>query len=346
MDSFYASVEQYDNPELRGKAIAVGGGGVRGVVATASYEARKYGVRSAMPGSKAIELCPHIIFVQPRFERYKSISNTIRGIFHEYTDLVEPLSLDEAYLDVTENHKGINSATLIAYEIRSRIFETTGLTASAGISVNKFLAKIASDINKPNGQKLIAPEEVLPFLEELPIEKFYGIGKATASKMWKMGVFKGRDLKQKNEEELVSHFGKAGAYYYNVVRGIHNNPVQPNRKRKSIGAERTFREDLIAVAEKKQFLEKMSEEVSKRLQKSELAGRTVTLKYRFSNFETHTRSTTLNLFIKSKELIFAEAIKLFDQDPIHQPLRLLGITVSNLNNEDFPKEGIQLKFRY
>ena len=212
MDAFYASVEQHDNPELRGKPIAVGGGQY-GVVAAASYEARKFGVRSAMPGRMALEKCPQLIVVKPRFQRYKEISQQIRTIFYEYTDLVEPLSLDEAYLDVTENKKGIESANDIAREIRQRIFEETGLTASAGISVNKFLAKVASDYNKPNGQKTIHPTQILEFMEELPIEKFYGIGKVTANRMHEMHIFKGADLKKKSLEELIRLFGKSGNYY-------------------------------------------------------------------------------------------------------------------------------------
>ena len=210
MDAFYASVEQLDNPELRDKPIAVGGGEKRGVVAAASYEARKYGVRSAMTGFQAKKNCPDLIFVKPRFERYREISTQIRSIFYDYTDLVEPLSLDEAYLDVTQNRKGNPSATLIASEIRQRIWEEVQLTASAGISINKFIAKVASDINKPNGQKTVGPDDIIPFLEELDIRKFYGVGKVTAEKMYKMGIFKGRDLKEKSLVYLIEHFGKSG----------------------------------------------------------------------------------------------------------------------------------------
>lgn len=232
MDAFFASVEQMDNPELKGKPIAVGGGGKRGVVSAASYEARKYGVKSAMAGNLAAKLCPDLIFVRPRFERYTEISKKIRQIFYQYTDLVEPLSLDEAYLDVTQNKKGNPSASLIAKEIRERIFNEVGLTASAGISINKFIAKIASDYNKPNGQKTVNPEEVLQFLEDLDIRKFYGVGKVTAEKMYQKGIFTGRDLKQKSLDYLDENFGKSGRYYYYVVRGIHNSEVKPNRIRK------------------------------------------------------------------------------------------------------------------
>ncbi|MBT8281634.1 MAG: DNA polymerase IV, partial [Muriicola sp.] len=219
MDAFYASVEQLDNPELFGKPLAVGGGSKRGVVAAASYEARKFGVRSAMSGALAKKLCPELIFVKPRFDRYKEISQQIRSIFFDYTDLVEPLSLDEAYLDVTDNKLGNPSASLIAKEIRSRIFSELGLKASAGISINKFIAKVASDINKPDGQKTVNPEEVIPFLEKLDIRKFYGVGKVTADKMYQFGIFTGLDLKGKSREFLEDHFGKSGMFYYQVVRG-------------------------------------------------------------------------------------------------------------------------------
>ncbi|HSM64034.1 MAG TPA: DNA polymerase IV, partial [Gillisia sp.] len=244
MDAFYASVEQLDNPELRNKPVAVGGSSERGVVSAASYEARKFGVKSAMSSVIAKRNCPELIFVKPRFERYKEISSQIRSIFLEYTELVEPLSLDEAYLDVTENKKGIPSATLIAKEIRDKIKEKTGLNASAGISINKFIAKVASDINKPNGQKTVNPEEVIAFLEQLQIRKFYGVGKVTAEKMYRLGIFKGLQLKEKSEEFLTEHFGKSGRYYYNVVRGIHTSEVKSDRIRKSLGAERTFNENI------------------------------------------------------------------------------------------------------
>ena len=244
MDAFYASVEQRDQPHLRDKPVAVGGGGNRGVVAAASYEARQYGVRSAMPGVRAARLCPPLIFVKPRFDIYKKVSDQIHSIFEEYTDLIEPLSLDEAFLDVTENKKNLNSATLLATEIRNRIFEETQLTASAGVSFNKFLAKIASDINKPNGQKVITPEEAIPFLDLLPVEKFFGVGKVTAKRMHKMGIRTGADLKKISELELAQRFGKAGRYYYKIVRAQDDRKVNPNRVRKSIGAERTFNEDI------------------------------------------------------------------------------------------------------
>lgn len=349
MDAFFASVEQYDNPELRGKPIAVSGGEIRGVVSAASYEAREFGVRSAMSGVLAKKLCPELIFVSARFERYKEVSQQIRGIFFEYTDLVEPLSLDEAYLDVTQNKKGNPSASVIASEIRERIFETTGLRASAGISVNKFIAKVASDINKPNGQKTIPPDEVLSFLETLPIEKFYGIGKVTQQKMYKLGIFSGMDLKSKNEEFLVSHFKSSGTYYYNIVRGIHNSEVKPNRIRKSIAAEHTFSKNLTSEIFMMQELEKISEELEKRLLKSKVSGKTVTLKIKYSDFSQQTRSKTLPYFVKDKSVLLATVEELLFQEKIKDSVRLLGISVSNLNVNTKKKEAVldvQLKLEF
>ena len=272
MDAFYASVEQHDFPELKGKPLAVGGG-MYGVVAAASYEARKFGVRSAMPGKTALEKCPQLIVVKPRFQRYKEISQQIRKIFYEFTDLVEPLSLDEAYLDVTENKKNMESANDIAREIRKRIFEETGLTASAGISINKFLAKVASDYNKPNGQKTIHPTQILDFMEDLPIEKFFGIGKVTANKMHELHIFKGSDLKKKSLEELLKLFGKSGNYYYNVVRGIHNSEVKPHRIQKSVAVEETFWENLLDEEAVFKQLKIISEELEIRLSKKEIKGK-------------------------------------------------------------------------
>jgi DNA polymerase-4 len=300
MDAFYASVEQHDNPDLKGKPIAVGGGSDRGVVAAASYEARKYGVRSAMPSVTAKRLCPDLIFVKSRFDRYREVSVQIREIFQDYTDLVEPLSLDEAYLDVTENKYNFPSATIIAYEIRRRIYEVTGITASAGISVNKFIAKIASDYNKPNGQKTILPEEIIEFLEQLDIRKFHGIGKVTAEKMYQFGIFNGFDLKQKSLEFLAENFGKSGTHYYKIVRGIHKSPVKPDRIRKSLGAERTFSENISSEIFMKERLIQIAEEIEKRIATSDVAGKTVTLKIKFRDFKTQTRSKTLPYFIRDK----------------------------------------------
>jgi len=352
MDAFYASVEAMDNPELKGKAIAVGGGGNRGVVSAASYEARKFGVRSAISGVKARRLCPDLIFVKPRFDRYKEISSKIRTIFYDYTDLVEPLSLDEAYLDVTENKKGNPSASLIAEEIRTRIFNEVGLTASAGISINKFIAKVASDYNKPNGQKTVNPEEVLGFLEALDIRKFYGIGKVTAEKMYQKGIFTGTDLKSKSLEFLEQNFGKSGSYYYYIVRGIHNSEVKPNRIRKSLAAERTFSENLSSEIFMLEKLEHIAEEVSKRLIRSKVAGKTVTLKIKYSDFTLQTRSKTLPYFISDKSVVLETAKELLYQEKMNNSVRLLGISLSNLNTEKKVKKvepksvTVQLKFGF
>ena len=338
MDAFYASVEQLDNPELIGKPLAVGGSGTRGVVSAASYEARKFGVRSAISGVKARRLCPELVFVPPRFDRYKEISKKIRAIFLDYTDLVEPLSLDEAYLDVTENKKGNPSASLIAEEIRTRIFNEVGLTASAGISVNKFVAKIASDYNKPNGQKTVNPEEVLDFLEALDIRKFYGIGKVTAEKMYQKGVYTGLDLKSKSLDFLEKNFGKSGTHYYYIVRGIHNSEVKPNRIRKSLAAERTFNKNLSSEVFLLEKLEHIAEEVSKRLNNSKVAGKTVTLKIKYSDFTLQTRSKTLPYFISDKSVVLETAKDLLYQEKLNNSVRLLGISLSNLNTEKKTKK--------
>ncbi|HUH34810.1 MAG TPA: DNA polymerase IV [Moheibacter sp.] len=345
MDSFFASVEQLDRPELLGKPIAVGGIH-RGVVAAASYEARKFGVRSAISSKKAQELCPELIFVQPRFERYKEISQIIRKIFHEYTDVVEPLSLDEAYLDVTENKKNRDSANEIAREIRQKIFETTGLTASAGISINKFLAKVASDIHKPNGQKTIHPQEVLDFLETLPIDRFYGIGKVTAAKMKAMGIHCGLDLKQKSLAELSLAFGKSGKHYYQVVRGIHLSEVNPHRIRKSLAVEETFWEDLQETEAIFDKLAEIAEELFHRMQRSNTQGRTLTLKIKYADFSQFTRSKTELKFIQDKESILILAKNLWELRPLSTPIRLLGLSLSNLNNEPTQSKFIQLKIPF
>lgn len=349
MDAFYASVEQLDRPELKGRPLAVGGGAKRGVVAAASYEAREYGVRSAMSGVLAAKLCPELIFVKPRFERYKEVSSKIRSIFFEYTDLVEPLSLDEAYLDVTENKAGNPSATLIAREIRDRILKEVGLTASAGISINKFIAKVASDINKPNGQKTVNPEEVISFLEQLDIRKFYGVGKVTAEKMYQLGIFTGMDLKKKRREFLEEHFGKSGTFYYEVVRGIHRSEVRPHRIPKSLGAERTFSENLSSEVFMKERLNHIATELSKRVSRAGMSAKTVTLKIKYSDFTLQTRSKTLTYFISEKDLILETAMDLLYQQPLDNSVRLLGISLSNLNGEGSsePEEksvSVQLKF--
>ena len=346
MDAFYASVEQMDNPELKGKPLAVGGSEVRGVVSAASYEARKFGVRSAMSGIQAKRNCPDLIFVRPRFDRYKEISKKIRKIFHEYTDLVEPLSLDEAYLDVTQNKKGNPSATLIAQEIRQRIFEEVGLTASAGISVNKFVAKIASDYNKPNGQKTVNPEEVESFLENLDIKKFYGIGKVTTEKMYHLGIFTGKDLKSKSKEFLEEHFSKSGLHFYHIVRGIHNSSVKPNRIAKSVAAEHTFNENLTSEIFMVEKLERIAAELENRLKKHNISGKTVTLKIKYSDFTTQTRSKTLPYFIADKGLLLETAKELLFQERMKESVRLLGISLNNLNTEIKKTVVVQLKFEF
>ena len=334
MDAFYASVEQLDNPELIGKPLAVGGGSERGVVAAASYEARKYGVRSAMPGTLARKLCPELIFVKTRFERYREISQIIRSIFLEYTDLVEPLSLDEAYLDVTSNKLQFPSATLIAADIRRKIKERTGLNASAGISMNKFLAKVASDINKPNGQKTITPSEAGVFLEALDIRKFHGIGKVTAEKMYLHGIFTGADLKAKSLEYLSTHFKSSGSYYYNLVRGIHNSPVRASRNRKSVGAERTFKENISSEIFMLERLEHIAQEIEQRLEKNGVMGRTVTLKIKYRDFVVHTRSRSLERYIGSATEIMDVTRELLQQEDFRESVRLLGISLSNLDQNE------------
>ena len=334
MDAFYASVEQLDNPELRGKPVAVGGTSDRGVVSAASYEARKFGVRSAMSSVIAIQNCPDLIFVKSNFKRYHEVSNQIRKIFYEFTDKVEPLSLDEAYLDVTENKKGNPSATLIAKEIRKKIKEKTGLNASAGISINKFIAKVASDMNKPNGQKTVAPQEVIQFLEKLEIKKFFGVGKVTAQKMYRLGIFTGKDLKEKTKKYLEEHFGKSGKFYYQVVRGEHFSEVKPSRTRKSLAAERTFSKNISSEIFMITKLEIIAKEVEKRLKKSKVAGKTITLKIKYSDFTLQTRSKTLPYYISDKNVIVETVKELLYQSTMKNSVRLLGISLSNLNTKE------------
>ncbi len=343
MDAFYASIEQRDNPDLRGKAVAVGGSEKRGVVCAASYEARKFGVRSAMPGITAKRLCPHIIFVRPRFDAYKIVSQQIRDIFFEYTDLVEPLSLDEAYLDVTADIKGILSATLTANEICKRIKEVTGVTASAGISYNKFLAKMASDVNKPNGFKLITIQEAADFIEKMPIEKFYGVGQVTARKMKSMGINNGADLKQISLERLCNRFGKSGLFFYNIVRGIDERQVNPFQIRKSIGSEETFAEDLEQLEDLKLALDGVINDVHKRITKSENYGRTITLKIKKADFQTITRSKSVNNEIKTLAQVQFLAHELLNQVyPQLEKVRLLGVSFTNLSKEKI-FAGVQLE---
>lgn len=337
MDAFFAAVEQRDNPQLRGKPVAVGGSGRRGVVASASYEARRFGVRSAMPGSVALRLCPELIFVKPRFEVYKAVSQQIRAIFWSYTDLVEPLSLDEAYLDVTANLRQLPSATATAEAIRREILATTQLTASAGVSFNKFLAKIASDLNKPNGIKVIRPAEAPDFIANLPIEKFHGVGKVTAQKMHQLGIKTGQDLLRFGEPELLQRFGKAGAHYYRIVRANDERPVNPHRERKSLGAERTFAEDLSDLATLQARLVDLADLVFERLAHSGQQGRTVTLKLKTADFRLFTRRTTLTKPPTTAAELAAIGCQLLEANhPQFGPIRLLGLTISNFGSSLTP----------
>lgn len=347
MDAFYASVEQHDNPELQNKALAVGGGSERGVVAAASYEARKFGVRSAMSGEVARRLCPELIFVKPRFSRYKEVSKVVHSIFYQYTDLVEALSLDEAYLDVTNNKKGIPSATLIAEEIRTKIYKLTGLTASAGISINKFLAKVASDYNKPNGQKTIPPEEAIRFLSDLDVRKFHGVGKVTAEKMYRKGWYTGADLRNQTLSNLEKHFGKSGQFYFDVVRGIHLSPVRPQRKPKSVGAERTFDKNISSEIFMVSRLEDIAIALDKRLLKTKISGKTITLKIKYSDFVTQTRSKTVPYYTADIAVILEVAKELLFQEKLKNSVRLLGISLSNFKKPSTKKKvEAQLKLGF
>jgi DNA polymerase-4 len=332
MDAFYASIEQRDHSEYRGKPIAVGGSpeGRGGVVATASYEARKFGVRSAMSSKKALQLCPSLIFVRPRFGAYKEVSERIREIFHRYTDLIEPLSLDEAYLDVTTDKLNIGSAIEIAQQIRKAIKDELQLTASAGVSINKFVAKIASDMKKPNGLTFIGPSKVEKFMETLPVEKFFGVGKVTAEKMKTMGLHIGADLKKLTEAELTRHFGKTGKFFYKIVRGQDDREVKPDRETKSVGAEDTFPYDLTEVSEMIEELEKITELVADRLHRHHLKGRTVTLKIKYHDFKQVTRSFSFVEAVDDQDVVMETAKKLLlATDPEGRKIRLLGVSLSN-----------------
>lgn len=335
MDAFFASIEQLDNPELRGKPVAVGGSGQRHVVAAASYEARKFGVRSAMPSVTAKRLCPDLIFVRHRFERYQEMSEIIFNIFREYSDLVEPLSIDEAFLDVTGNKKGMRSATLIARDVKDEIKKRTGLTASAGISFNKFLAKIASDIKKPDGLFLISPDDAGRFIDELPVEKFFGIGRVTAEKMHKLGIHKGSELKKMDLLFLIRNFGKTGKFYNDMVRGIDDRPVETSSERKSVGTEITYEKDLTSQFEIIAELYKVEKELMERLEHAGTTGRTITIKVKFSDFRQITRSKTLQYFIRDFDSLHKEVTGIRKSMELQGcRIRLLGVSVSNLENED------------
>ena len=334
MDAFYASVEQRDNPELRGKPVAVGGARERGVVAAASYEARAFGVHSAMPSVTAQRKCPELIFVKPRFEVYRAVSQQIRAIFAEYTPLVEPLSLDEAYLDVTENLAGLASATEIAGQIRARIRATTGLTASAGISYNKFLAKMASGQRKPDGMFVITPRMGAAFVETLPVGKFHGIGPATEAKMQRLGILTGADLRAMTLASLQAQFGKAGPHYYWIARGIDDRLVQPDRIRKSVGAENTFATDLATLDQARDALAPIVEKVWRFCETGAIHGRTVTLKAKYADFRQVTRSRTSHTALASQaELADIALALLAPLFPAAKPIRLLGVTLSALGED-------------
>ncbi len=331
MDAFYASVEQRDNPELRDKPIAVGGSRERGVVAAASYEARKFGVRSAMPSITARRKCPDLIFVKPRFDVYKQVSLQIRAIFAEYTNIIEPLSLDEAYLDVTEDLKGIPSATEIAEQIKAKIRAETQLTASAGVSYNKFLAKLASDYRKPDGLYVITPAMGPSFVETLPVERFHGVGPATAAKMKELGISTALDVRAKDEAFLLKHFGKAGAHFYCICRGIDHRPVLPNRARKSVGAENTFARDLTSFDDMRAELGPLVEKVWHYCHITGVRARTVTLKVKFADFQIITRSRScITPISDSSALASISAELLATQFPMPKGVRLLGISLSSL----------------
>ncbi|SDX58504.1 DNA polymerase IV [Roseicitreum antarcticum] len=333
MDAFYASVEQRDNPDLRGKPVAVGGSAARGVVAAASYEARVFGVRSAMPSVTARRKCPDLIFVRPRFEVYRAVSAQIRAIFAEFTDLIEPLSLDEAYLDVSENRQGVTLATDVARQVRARIRTETGLSASAGISYCKFLAKIASDINKPDGQAVIPPRRGADFVAALPVAKFHGVGPATAARMERLGIQTGADLRAKEAAFLRAHFGKSGRWYYDIARGIDNRPVQPHRRRKSIGTEDTFAVDILTHDAARDHVIRLAAKVWQQGNARVLHGRTVTLKVKYADFRQITRSRTQTAPFASEDALVQAALALLAPlFPTGLGIRLLGVTISALDS--------------
>lgn len=346
MDAFYASIEQRDNPDLRGKPVAVGGSRERGVVAAASYEARKYGVRSAMASVTARRMCSKLIFVKPRFEVYQQVSIQINEIFHQYTDLVEPLSLDEAFLDVTENKMNIAVATDIAREIKQKIKDVTNLTASAGVSYNKFLAKIASDYKKPDGLFVIKPKIATDFIEQLPVRKFFGVGEVTAEKMTRLGIITGKDLKEWNLEALTRNFGKAGIFFYNIARGIDERPVNPLRIRKSIGVEYTFEEDLFGLEAWVEALNRIEKELIERIERKNRKGRTLTLKVKFQNFDQITRSKSSETYLTSEDIHQYMLYLVENIEDKESGVRLLGLTVSNLDSPVSEIVQLKIPFQY
>ncbi len=331
MDAFYASVEQRDAPELKGKPVAVGGSGERAVVAAASYEARRFGVHSALPMRRALVLCPELVVVPARFEAYREVSRQVRDIFHRYTDLVEPLALDEAYLDVTHPLSGPPSGTLIARAIKAAVLLETGLTASAGVAGGKFLAKVASGMRKPDGLTVILPDEAEAFIAELPIERFHGVGPRTAERMRALGISNGAELRARPAEELEKHFGKHGRFFHQIANGHDDRPVEPNRERKSIGSETTLERDLAQRSELEPVLAELCEDVALHLDRHGLVARTVTVKLRFSDFRTITRSRTLDEPVTDRGALQAAAAGLaFESDRPCLPIRLLGVTVAQL----------------
>jgi DNA polymerase-4 len=347
MDAFFASVEQRDHPEFRGKPVAVGGNKIRGVVAAASYEARKFGVHSAMPSKLAYKLCPQIIFARPRFDAYKEASDKVMSIMRKFTDLIEQVSIDEAYIDVTENKFSIPSAKWVAIEIKKQIYKETRLTASAGVSFNKFLAKVASDYNKPNGLFVITPQEADDFIDKLPVGKIPGVGKVTEEKMHRLGIVTGADLKSRTKFYLNEHFGKVGSYFYELIRHQVNDPVSPEHIRKSIGSERTFDKDISNEQDMIATLYSISKRVAERMANHNIMGKTVTIKIKYFDFELNTRSRTVQNFINTENEIFDIASELLfvPVKPI-KPVRLLGIQVSNLNTETDKEYAKQLSFDF
>lgn len=343
MDAFYASVEQRDNPELRGKPVAVGGSRERGVVAAASYEARKFGVRSAMPSITAKRRCPELIFVKPRFDVYRAVSQQVRAVFAEYTPIIEPLSLDEAYLDVTENLKGVPIATTIAQEIRARIKEVTGLTASAGVSYNKFLAKLASDHRKPDGLYVITPKMGAAFVEALPVARFHGIGPATAERMHALGIQTGLDLRGQSQEFLREYFGKSGDFFYWIARGVDERPVRADRERKSIGAENTFSQDIYAYPPAREALQPIIDKVWGYSERNAVHARTVTLKVKYDDFTQITRSRTHPAFVASRAELAQTAESLLNAVfPTDKGIRLLGVSLSSIAEPE-PRDETQMQ---
>jgi len=348
MDAFFAAVEQRDTPALRGKPVVVGGDpGGRGVVATCSYEARRFGIHSAMSAARAYRLCPQAIFVRPRFDAYVQVSRQVRQIFLDSTDLVEPLSLDEAFLDVTENKQLNPSATRLAQIIRQRIFAETGLTASAGVSYNKFLAKVASDVNKPNGLTLVTPEQAPDFIATLPVRRFNGVGRVTEKRMQRLGILTGADLRSRTLEELSHHFGSSGLYYYQIARGIDERPVVPNRLRKSLGKEITLAEDLADPAQMLTILGRQADQLATLLRQSDTAAHCLTLKVRYADFETLTRSRTLMSPLENAEEMMALVEELLAKtDAGQRAVRLLGLSVSQFNREIPLTDPLQLELPF